>query len=243
MNQTTLTLHVFPTDDGFFNLSPFCCKAEILLQMAGQPYALSFPQDHKVFPKGKLPVLTDSETQVEDSEGIRNYLESTKGANFTARLSEAEQATGRALCSMLEERSYRALVYSRWVEDDGWSRTRPIFFEGLPDEVADMFRAVMSAEYLGSSAARQTPEEIKASLAADLRALAALLGNTPYFFGDEPSFIDATAFGFIANFYAAPEQTWARNMVAEHANLTAYFARSFARWYPVTAAKMDLSAA
>ncbi|WP_417461425.1 glutathione S-transferase family protein [Kordiimonas sp.] len=232
MSQNIPTLHVFPTDDGFFNLSPFCCKAEILLQMVGLPYTLAFPEDYKVFPKGKLPVLSDGKTMVEDSEAIRQYLENTKGACFTSTLDAGQRATGHALCRMLEERTYFALVYSRWVEEDGWGRTRPIFFEGVPDEAAEGIRGQMSTGFRHSGLANCTADEIKACLEADLNALAVLLGDAPYFFGTEPSFIDPTVFGFIANFYAAPEQTWARELVVVHPNLVAYFNRTLARWYP-----------
>lgn len=232
MSQQALTLHVFPTDEGFFNLSPFCCKAEILLQLASLPYALAFPEDYKVFPKGKLPVLSDGNRQIEDSEAIRRYLEDKKDAFFNSSLDKKQIATGHALSRMLEERTYYALVYSRWVEEKGWARTRPIFFEGLPDEAAETIRRQMSAGFQHSGLSNHSADEIRAILATDLDALATLLGDTAFFFGAEPSFIDATAFGFVANLYAAPEQTWARDMVAAHPNLVAYFNRGIARWYP-----------
>ncbi len=227
-----LILHVFPTDEGAFNLSPFCTKAEILLKMAGLPYHLSVPEDHKTFPKGKLPVLSDGDEMVEDSEFIRWHLQERYEASFTAALSERDRAMGQALCRMLENHTYLALVYARWVEEEGWARTRAIFFDGLDDETAEYIRGQMRACFDQSLMHTYTGEEIRALLDTDLHILAAALGDTPYFFGTSPSFIDAAAFSMLVNLYAAPEQTWARSLVSAHSNLAAYVMRGLAQWYP-----------
>ena len=65
----------------------------------------------------------------------------------------------------------------------------------------------------GQGVARHTRENIDAIGVADVDALATLIGDKPYLFGDAPTSYDATAYGFLANGLAFP----ADGAVAKHA--------------------------
>ena len=243
MTQTSLTLYTFSNDDGMFNASPYCGKADILLKMAELPFSTENPEDYKVFSKGKLPVLKDGDDIIQDSEIIRLHLASKYGKALDGVLSAKQKAVGHAVCRMLDERTISGIVWSRWAEDSGWAQTRTIFFEGAPDEVAGTIRRQVTAGIIGGGFGRHSQAEMQAFIREDLKTLSVLLAKTDYYFGHTPTYIDATVFSFIANLFAAPIKTWTADLVAEFPNLIAYFERGMARWYPEGAKVMALQAA
>ncbi len=232
MTASSLSLYAFPTQEGMFNMSPFCCKADVLFKIAGMSYEPIVPEDFKVFSKAKLPVLKDGDEIIEDSEIIRLHLEANQGANFSGNLTAEQKAIGHAMCRMVEERTRYGLLYTRWHQDEGWAQTSAIFFADAPEGVADMVRRQVRETLHLDGFGRHSDTEIKAFLKADLMALADLLGDDDFFFGSEPTYIDATVFGLLANFYASPVRTWTTELVASFPTLKAYVERGLGRWYP-----------
>lgn len=66
----------------------------------------------------------------------------------------------------------------------------------------------------------------------DIDALAALLGNKPYLFGERPVGADATAFGFVANALCPLFATAMRKAAENHRTLVSYRDRMMNRFYP-----------
>ena len=89
------------------------------------------------------------------------------------------------------------------------------------DEVREDFRRTMH----GAGVARFTRDEQMTIAAADIAAVADLLADKDWLFGQAPSAVDAVAYGVLAGcstrFFDSP----LADLVAAHANLTAYLAR------------------
>ena len=232
MQENNITLYAFPTGPGFFNFSPYCTKVEILLAQAGLEFSLEMPEDYKTFSKGRLPVLNDNGSIIEDSEIIRLHIAEKYGKELDGSLTAAEKATGHAVCRMLDERTIYGLVWTRWAEDAGWSQTKPIFFEGMPDATAEEMRAQVIEAIKAVGFGKFTSEEQKTFIRADLKTLSGLLGEREFFLSDEPTYLDATIFGHISNLYGTPIRSWTNELVGEHQNLVNYFNQGMARWYP-----------
>ncbi|MBL4788921.1 MAG: glutathione S-transferase family protein [Kordiimonadaceae bacterium] len=232
MSNTEFTLYAFPSMPGTFNMGPAAAKADILLQMAGMPFTTEMHPDYKAFSKGKLPVLKDGDTIIEDSEFIRLYLGTEYGKTLDAGLDDSQKAIGHALSRMLDERSYIAMVEARWVKDEGWAQIRPMFFAESSDEEAEGMRQQMREHLAHFNFSAHTNEEKRMLIREDMRAISALLGDKPFMMGDEPTYIDATIFGFLANFYASSVKIWLGEEVAAFSNLVTYIERGIARWYP-----------
>ncbi len=232
MQNNDITLYAFPTGPGFFNFSPYCTKVEILLAEAGLEFSQEMPEDYKSFSKGRLPVLNNSGKIIEDSEIIRLHLIEKYGKELAGSLTTADKATGHAICRMLDERTIYGLVWTRWAEDEGWAQTKPIFFADVPDEVAETMRkqCIEAVETIGFG--KFTKEEMLTFIRADLQAVSDLLGGREFFLSDEPTYLDATIFGHIANLYGSPIRSWTNELVSEHENLVNYYNRGMARWFP-----------
>ena len=217
-------------------MSPFCVKADILMKLAGLQFKTELPEDYKVFSKGKLPVLKDDDGIIEDSEFIRSHIANQYGQTLDGILTEQDKATGHALTRMLEERTIMGLIQGRWVDDAGWQVLEPLFFGELPaterSAMADTVRKQVSESLQSNGFGKHSRSEQRTLLSADIAALAIMLADKPWFFSDEPTYIDAAIFGMLVNFYAAPVPTPMTALVAEHSNLVTYVQRGLALWYP-----------
>jgi glutathione S-transferase len=226
-----LELHQYAPKFGLLNASPFCMKVEVFLRLAGLPYrtvvALPLRQ-----PKGKLPVLRDGATVVADSEAILAWLQATHGATMPPALAAPETPRHLLLRRVVEEHLYFAVLHFRWVDDGGWAWTRA-FFEDVPaplrGAVGALVRRKMRRDLQGQGMGRHADEEIVAKARADLDAVAAALGDAPFFGGDEPAAIDATLYAFATNLIDVPMDNPIRAHARALPGLVAYTARMKAR--------------
>jgi glutathione S-transferase len=228
------------------DLSPFCSKVEAYLRMAEIPYR-GVVGDPRKAPKQKLPVLQDGELLIPDSNAILAHLESTRGRPLDARLSPHQQAIATAVRSMIEEQLYFLVVYLRWKSDAAWAIYQPVFIElagqlGVPGFmrgfVSNQVRKQMLRALHGQGTGRHTPEEI-VTIGKGLIDSVAELCEGPFYFGAEPSTLDATVYAFGESLVQAPFE----GPVKDHAarRLGSYLdhvrARYFAPATPVTSAR------
>lgn len=231
-----IQLHQFARALGIPNPSPFCMKAEVWLRLAGLPYEVvdSTPLGT---PKRKLPYIRDNGQIVCDSHDIVAHLEKTRGVNLDAGLTPEQKAISHAFDRLFAEHLYWPLLYSRWIEDSGWAQIRPVLFGPLPPVVrtllASLIRRQTRASLHGHGMGRHRREDIYARAAQDLQALSTQLGAKPYFMGEQPTNLDATAFGFLANIWDAQiKDSPLKPLMAAHANLVAYCERMRQKCFP-----------
>jgi len=237
----TIQLHQFPTALGMPNLSPFCMKVENWLRLAGLPYEIRWQPDPRKGPVGKLPfVVVDGETLC-DSERIIARLSQKHGIDLDAGLSAEQRAVSHAFGRMLDEHTYWALVHARWIDPAVWRRFRRVFFGALPLPVRGLVATIAQRQVrrdLRSQGIGRHPEaDLYARLAADLASLSALLGDQPFFFGEQPTKLDATAYAFLGNIWEAQLDTAAKPLLGVHTNLVAYCSRMRERCYGESASK------
>ena len=230
-----ITLHVFGPRLGLPDPSPFCMKAEVLLEMAG----LAYEVDTKGFgkaPKGKQPYLTDDGTIVADSTFIRDHVERKYGFDFDEGLSAEQRATAWAVEKMCEDHLYWAIVHSRWLDDDNFAKGPAQFFQVVPAVVRPMVQMMVRRRCRNTlklqGFGRHAAPERDALARRDIDALAAILGDRPYMFGDRPVGADATVFGFLAGAMCPLFDIAIRRAAEGHANLVSYRDRMMARYYP-----------
>src|SRR5262249_5512513 len=80
--------------------------------------------------------------------------------------------------------------------------------------------------------ARYSHEEIMAAAVRDWRAVLALMTRGPYFFGDEPSGVDAIVFGTLAPTVLTPIESPIRDFLRAQPGVMAYAARMRERLFP-----------
>ena len=196
-----IKLYQFPSYRDLPNLSPFCLKLETYLRMAKLPYETVNLMDPRKAPKGKLPYI-------EDTRFIIEYLKSHYGDPLDQHLSALQKAQALVLQRLLDEHLYWVACYFRWMAPAGWAMVEKIYFKKMPAPLRwflpALIRKKMKDTLYKQGVGRHTPEEIYHLGKLDLQALAEILGDQPYFMGNQATSIDACAFGLLFNIISVP---------------------------------------
>lgn len=235
-----LELHQPPRAFDAPNASPFCTKLETLLRMGDIEYQIVPVADPRNGPTGKIPWIVDNGNPIGDSRRARQYLEETRNIDFDEGLSESERAQSLAFIRLSEEHLYWSLVYSRWAEDESWPLIRDAFFSSIPSPlrglVSNMVRKKVVHSISAHGLGRHDRDAVYEFARADLAALSGFLGEKPYFFGEQPTALDASAFGQLCSLVRGPFDMPAQAYAKGHQNLVAFVERMEKRYFPDLAA-------
>ena len=228
-------LHQFPPGKEIPSLSPFCLKLETFLRINKIPYENQY--GYKMGKKGKLPWIEYKGERKADSNLIIDYLNNTFEVNLDTDFSNEQVALGRAARSMLEENTYWALVYNRYVDNFNEFKKciAPTSGGVIGFNVTQkMFQRKMRSNLDGHGLGRHTKEELYKIAEEDLKALSVLLGEKQFLLGDNPSSFDCTVFGLCANILCTGmESSPLANYIKENAkNLTALCDRIKELYWP-----------
>ncbi|UQA58026.1 glutathione S-transferase family protein [Polyangium aurulentum] len=222
------------------DLSPFVIKLETWLRMAHIPYRTEVADMRKA-PKGKVPFISDGDRLIADSSAIIEHLEAKHGDRLEdARFSPAERAVARAMKSLFEADLYFVIAYLRWWNDEDFAIYRPALARlaeasGVPKLVAPALLAYMRRQtrqqLVAQGTARHAREEVYAMGRAHVVAVSDFLGDKRFFMGDEPSTLDATAYGMLAGILWGPWDNPVRACAASRANLVGFCERMRERYW------------
>jgi glutathione S-transferase len=233
--QSPIKLFQFPRLFGIPNLSPFCCKLETWLRIAGIPYEVVDTSNPRKGPKGKLPFIEDSGVRIPDTSRIIEHLVKTRGVDPDAHLDPTQRALALLVQRTLEEHYAFVLAYTHLASDEGM-RHADDRFASLPTMarplVARLLRRAVNAILWKQGLLRHTHEEIVDAAVRDWRAVLAFKSDGPYFFGDKPSGTDAIVFGTLATTMLTPIETPIRDFLRAQPDCVAYAERMMARFYP-----------
>lgn len=229
-----LKLYQFERTWGIPNLSPFCCKIETYLRMAGIEYEIKSTLPFSA-PKGKLPYIKDNNKALGDSRFIIHHLKSAY-KDLDKDLSDAELAISVAMQRLLDEHLFWVLLYSRWqYTDENWQINKKAIFGGLPpfirDIVANRWRPKIKRQIYGHGTGRHQAEEIFTLGKQDIDALSTSLGSKRYFLGDQPTTLDTSAFGHLINIISCPIESPLKEYGLSKNNLVDYINRIKEEFY------------
>lgn len=191
--------------------------------------------DFRKAPKGKVPFIELDGKLLGDSQLIIEELERRLAAAGKRPLDQGmaprDVAIARTIRRTLEEGLYFVGLVTRWQHNDGYPLMRDEFKKMVPGFVLPIIRRAQIKKAHAQGTGRHTPAEVTAMGVGDFDALADVLGDKPFLFGDQPRVIDATAFGFVEMFLGFPLDTEIKRAAQSHANLTAYRKRIRDRWW------------
>jgi glutathione S-transferase len=233
--HSSIKLFQFPRLFGIPNLSPFCCKLETWLRIAGLPYEIVDTPNPRKGPKGKLPFIEDGGMRIPDTSRIIEHLTKTRGVDPDAHLDRTQHATALLLQRTLEEHYAFVLAYTHLVSDEGM-RYADERFAPLPaiarPLVARLLRRTVKDILWKQGILRLAHEGIVEAAVRDWQAVLAFKSNGPFFFGDKPSGTDAIVFGALATTVLTPIETPIRDFLRAQPDCLAYAERMMARFYP-----------
>lgn len=224
-----IEFYKFAPQFGLRDASPFVLKLETYLRLAGLDYNANIVMDPRKAPKGKLPYIVDDGKTISDSTHCIDHLKEKYGDPLGKGLTAEQRAIGHAVKTMLEERTYWALVNLRWMEPqnaavirDTWFGEIPAFLRGFVfGKIIKDMKKGMQAHGIG----RHSDAEIYAFAIDDLKTVEAILGDKPYLLGSAPSEYDASVYGLFANFMAKPFPSKMSAYIQSSKTLSAYIDR------------------
>ena len=226
----TIQLFGFGATLGLPDPSPFVVKTETYLRMLGFPYEkTSGLHVLRKAPKGKLPFIIDGENTIADTEFIIQHLRNHHQRDLDQWLSDAETSQAYLIRKSLDENLYWCLVYSRWAVDASWARYKKFLLADLPWPLSALAPPIVRRGMLKTikkqGLGRHSLEEVKAITNKTFTALSHILGDQPYFFGHQPSSLDASVFAFVGGFTRIQLETPFTAMALQHQNLVEFCER------------------
>ena len=241
MTQPTQPIRLFTFGNGwgipFPTAAPFPLKLATWLRMTGLPNEIVVENNPGKGPKGKSPWIEDGDVRMGDSELIIRYLSEKYGVDPDARLSADDRAQSIAWRRMFEEHYHQAFEHQLFFGRGGHERlaqlvsTLPAVARLIaPPMLRSQARKQLHARGLGRHDEREIIEMGK----ADLDAASTFLGGRAYFLTDEPTLLDACAFGFLGvTIYVEGDNPLYRH-AASLGNLVAFTERMRSRYFPET---------
>lgn len=233
-----MTIQFFqpPTEQGAPNLSPFCTKLDMILQLSGLEFSRELVMDPREGPKQKVPFIADSNERVGDTQFIEAKLNADHGVNLLAHLSPTDKAIGHMIMGTVEEQLYFILVYSRWQVETNWPIMEEIFFGHMPEEarqqIAPQALDMMQNALRGQGIGRHSTEETYTLGKRIIDDLATILDDSTYFLSEKPTSIDASVYGCLINLVQNPVPTPLAEHIAGHKNLSDFLDRVSAQFFP-----------
>lgn len=231
-----LTAYHLPGAWGLMSVSPFCLKLDAWLRMAGIEHESVTVTTPFAAPKGKAPWIEHEGRKIGDSTLIIQYLKDRLGIDPDAHLTAEQKGMAVAIQRLIDENLYWVMVNDRWNTPENWPILKSTVLGGIPAPmravIAPMARRGVLKQLKGHGMGCHSAEEIAAIGTRDLGALAAILGEKPWLMGDEPTEIDAVAYGQLANIHTVGFSSPMKAVIAAHPNLVAFIERFRARYYP-----------
>jgi glutathione S-transferase len=230
-----IKLFQFPRLLSVPNLSPFCCKLETWLRLAGIPYEVVETPSPRKAPKGKAPFIEDAGQRIGDSSVIIYHLRTTRGIDPDANLTPAQRATALLVQRTLEEHYAFIILYTHFIRDAGWQHTRAAFSKvpaPIRPLVGRMVRGRMRNILWVQGISRHADGDILTAGIDDWRAVLSAMPAGPFFFGEAPTSTDALVFGALAPTVFTPIQSPIRDFLRSHPACVAYAERMRARFFP-----------
>jgi glutathione S-transferase len=231
---------------GLPHASPFVTRTEVHLKMAGLAYRAE-PAAPMESPKGQIPfIVLDDGQVVADSAFIRMHIEAEHGVDFDAGLTPEQRAQAYAVELAVEQLLIPAYTYFRWLVPANFEKGPAHFFDGMPADQREAFKASIlervRASMTARGIARHSEIEIAHLALRALKMLDVLIGEKDYLMGDEPCGADAIVFaalmGAMTPFFDSP----VREMLIRMPRLVAYVGRMVGRFYPDFAWDVELPA-
>lgn len=237
-----ITLYGYLPAWGLPDISPHVSETDCHLRLMEIPFEhRKWPNgDLSTLPKGKLPVIEDAGTMIDESCIILDHLKDKYGDNLDSDLDPEQRAMSVVMTRLFDESYYWYLVQIRYRRDEDFKIYDPLWVKFLesasPEErrqAVDSFREDnLLQAFWWAGMGRNSEAEVEHFARIEIDAIATLLGDKPYFHGDRPTSVDAALYANLSHTiyppFPSPIVAYARSFP----NLIRYCKRIQERYYP-----------
>ncbi|KAI9100605.1 hypothetical protein DFS34DRAFT_648523 [Phlyctochytrium arcticum] len=216
------------------SFDPFCLTAETYLQFISADWVVNECNNPDVAPTGELPMLRDGPFEpVVGSRNIIRYLKK-KVLDLDEGCPVKQKIDTASYTSLVEDKLYDALLYNWWLDAKNVNTsTKPTLSKALRGIAGFRIPTQLQRRAEFRLKAYKSKEEVYRMARECYAALACKLGDQSYFFGQEPSSLDAVVFGHLA-LHCVPnlaEPTLFSIITFEYPTLYAYCDRIRTRYF------------
>jgi len=213
--------------------SPFGVKLITWLRMHEVPHAVHIQNNPGKGPKGKCPWAVIDGEAMADSQLVIEAIAARRGIE-EASLTDRQRSIATVTRLMIEEHFHQVWEHELFIYEGGWKRAYE-FFDQLPPGlrvlVRNVARSGLRKQLRARGVGRHTQEQIIQLGKVALDTVDEMVGDGPFFFGDTPSDIDATVFGFMSLVHWTPSDSPMWAYFHERTRLGAYCQRMLDRYY------------
>ncbi|KAK7073891.1 hypothetical protein SK128_011751 [Halocaridina rubra] len=197
IGKDVVLLHQFQRGKYCVNLSPFAIKVETYLRLAKIKYEVD--SNSPFGPKKKCPWITLNGEDVGDSEMVIQKLSQHFDVNLDSHLDEVTQAQLEAVRVMADEFVFWIVIAWRyWLDGCVTFLKSQSFPPFLNRAFPYMMTSTIKKRSINQGVGVHSPEEIYQMAKKSCGTLSTILGDSPYFGGDQPSTADCAIFGQLA---------------------------------------------
>jgi glutathione S-transferase len=201
----------FPGTGRLQSVSPFCVKAQRLLNYKRVPYAVrdvTLPPRHALNPAGKLPVLCYDSAIVPDSTRIALFLEDRHPDPPLLPAAGEGRATSLLLEDWADEALYWHLLYLRWKFPENATRMKAVFAAMMPFPLSVLVPRIVERQIVRALHAQGTGRLGREALLEELRralvSLDALAARQEFLAGPTLGLADVAVFAMLNGMREAP---------------------------------------
>ena len=243
MSTTRLRLMAFGPAWGAPSLDAACTKADVWMRFCRLREGVDFAVDSSVPPYvgmgGHLPVLqvdggAGGQPRIAEPDEIFTAL-SELGHNLDKNLTPEQRAESLAFTALIEERLQVAMLFSWWEDEANYDAVvRPALVGTLPVPLCFYLPWTLRRRVHSQLARRRClGEGVAYGMGeAALEALSVRLKERPFFHGNEPTGVDASAFAYLTAVLRCPlPHDRLRVALRKHPNLVHYCERIAAQYF------------
>ena len=179
-----------------------CVAVQAFLHMSSLDFTIEMRSNaEQMSPSGKVPFIKAGAFVVSELEPIVSFVAS-KGVSLTAQLDVGQKADMRAYMSLVNNVLGNAELYISWVDSVTLEEvTKPRYGSVYPWPLSTILNWQKKNAVLKKLGALgwtgKKVEDVYSEMETCCRALSERLENSPYFFGNRPTELDALVFGHI----------------------------------------------
>ncbi len=199
--QDRVYLYQFPPLGGVRNASIFCLKLECFLKQNNIDYeVVNFMKGKS--PTCQFPYIEFNGSVYAESSAIIDML--TKYFKIESKLSDEQKGLETLIVRTCEDSLYYNTLYFRWVDDEGWTGTKRLFFSFGNPILSNLFayyaRRYWKNRLYYQSVSRHSVQHIIEQAVRDMNSLSAILGNKKFILGtDFPTVADFIVYASTSN--------------------------------------------
>jgi glutathione S-transferase len=198
-----ITLYSYPELFGVADNNPYGLKVFAFLKLSKLPFRQDHIFDASSAPRGQLPYIVDDGQNIGDSDTIISHLIGKYLLTMDADLTASQRTTAHLITRMLDD-LYWVMSYTRWHDPRFWPLFRDEILKthtSVTEQSLEKARKYNFQRYYYQGIGRYEPDAVFARGVSDLQVLANLVPDRGFFFGAQPTSIDAGIYGFLANIY------------------------------------------